>query len=520
MMTTTTRVLAACAALAAGAIANAVQAQQRPPGPLADFVADPNNGATPLQQNAGFAVQAMCAALNVEGGGGPTGGFNNEDDGRLDLYLRCNELVQTAGDLRGNPTTPRSLNVSSPELLAAIQQVSGEEIAAQGSLSTQVSAGQFANIGGRLSALRFGSAAAVARGRVAALGTPADTPSVRQAHASLADTGQALGGGAAADSESPQVRNPWGWFIESSYGFGEREQTLNEDPFDFDSYSVTTGTDYNLGSGVLGFSVGYDNYTADFDNGLLVSGGDVEVKGVSGSIFGAWFGGGGWSLNGIGTYGELESDITRRVLYTPDPSNVCNPACGASRSLTGSPDGSYVALGATLAYDFLAGGWQISPSLSASYRDVDIDGFDEADSVVNGGLALRYPEQSIESKRSILALALAHPISTTWGVLTPNLRAEWHHEFEDEPRTLRAKYAVEDQLEVVDGSDPQDFSTTCTISCFSFLTEQVEADYGIAGVGLTAVFAQRVQLYLYYEALLGVSDLESNSLALGIRGQF
>ena len=45
-------------------------------------------------------------------------------------------------------------------------------------------------------------------------------------------------------------------------------------------------------------------------------------------------------------------------------------------------------------------------------------------------------------------------------------------------------------------------------------------DYGVAGIGLSAVFSQRVQLYLYYEALLGVSDLASSSLALGIRGQF
>ena len=35
-----------------------------------------------------------------------------------------------------------------------------------------------------------------------------------------------------------------------------------------------------------------------------------------------------------------------------------------------------------------------------------------------------------------------------------------------------------------------------------------------------AVFAQRLQAYLYYEALVGVSDVSSNSIALGLRGQF
>lgn len=503
-----TRILAACVALMGVVTATTVQAQA-----LSDFVNDTSNGATPLQQGAGVAVQRMCVALNGAVAGG---GFNLPDDGQLDAYLRCNELVQTAAQRRGSTTTTRSLNLSAQELLAALQQISGEEVAAQGSMSTQVSAGQFANIGGRLSALRFGTAATAARGRVAALGAPGDSPDPRQSYASLTG-GRALGGGAASDAEAPQVRNPWGWFLESSYGFGDRDATQNEDPFDFDSYSVTTGSDYNFGNGVLGFAVGYDNYQADFNKGLLVSGGDVEVKGVSGSLFGAWFGGGGWSLNGIGTYGKLESDVTRLALYPNLNPVACTPepCAGASRSFTGSPDGSYVALGATLGYDFLAGGWQISPSLSASYRDVDIDGFDETDTAPNGGLALRYQEQSIESKRSILALALARPISRPWGVLTPNFRAEWHHEFEEDARTLRAKYKVEDQLET---SAAQDFN--CSVSCFSFLTDEVEADYAIAGVGLSAVFSQRVQVYLYYEAVLGISDLNANSLALGLRGQF
>lgn len=494
-----TRILAGCVALIGVVSAATVQAQA-----LIDFVNDTNNGATELQRNAGVAVQRMCGSLNVEGGGGSTGGFNLTAgaDGLRDLYLRCNELVQTAADIGDIGTQNRSMQLQAGELLAVLQQVSGEEIAAQGSLSTQVSAGQFANIGGRLSALRFGTAAAAAGGRVAALG-PA---------------GRALGGGAASDAENPQVRSPWGWFVESSYGFGDREQTSNEDPFDFDSYSVTTGTDYNFGNGVLGFAVGYDNYTADFNNGLLVSGGDVEVKGVSGSLFAAWSGGTGWSLNGIGTYGKLESDVTRRTLYVSRNGACAVEACGADRSFRGSPDGSYVAVGATLSYDFRPGGWQISPSLSAAYRDVDIDSFDETDSVAGGGLALRYQEQSIESKRSILGLAFSRPISRAWGVLTPSLHAEWHHEFEDDSRTLRAKYAAEDNLTIAPHSSAQDFN--CNVSCFSFLTDEVEADYAIAGVGFSALFSQRVQVYLQYEALLGISDLTSNSLALGIRGQF
>lgn len=314
-----------------------------------------------------------------------------------------------------------------------------------------------------------------------------------------------LGGGASADSAG--VEQPVGWFLESSYGFGDHDQTENEDAFDFDAISVTSGADYNFGRGVVGFAVGYDRYQADFDDATLVSGGEAEVEGMSGSLFAGLFGE-GLNLNAIATYGKLESEVSRRAIY--DSENAACVGCGAARTLRGSPDGDYIALGATLGYDWAAGGWDIAPALSVSYRDVSIDGYDEIDTFPDGGLALRYEEQSIESTRAILGVTISRPISRSFGVLTPSLRAEWHHEFEDDARAVRARY-------VLDGS-PGEFA--CSVSCFTMFTDPVDADFGVASLGLTAVFAQRMQLYFVYEALLGVDSLSSSSIAAGLRGQF
>ena len=470
---------------------------------LDTWVDNAANGATDLQRSVGHAVASTCRMLAQQGG------FSlPENTARRDLYLRCNEMVVTADVLNGNPGAGRrSLGYTqAAQLKAALQQVSGEELAAQGSLSTQVSSGQFANISGRLNALRFGGASAASRGRVAALDSQ---PRNRELYADTANMPR-LGAGASADASADRR---WGWFVESSYGFGDHDQTDSEDAFDFDSVSVSTGTDYNFGSAVLGFSAGFDNYKADFDGATLVSGGDVEVKGVSGSLFGAYFGE-SWSVNGIATYGSLDSDVTRRTQYVSLNAG-CSPVCGASRELKGSPDGSYVALGVTLSRDFSAGGWDITPSLTGSYRDVDIDSYSERDTFANGGLALAYDDQKIESSRAIVGLALSRPISKAFGVLTPNARVEWHHEFEDDARVLRAKYQVESDLGL---SAQNNFS--CAVSCFAFSTDAVDSDFAVAGVGLSATFAQRLQAYLYYEALLGVENLSSNSLALGIRGSF
>ncbi|MFC4312748.1 autotransporter domain-containing protein [Steroidobacter flavus] len=476
-----TRTVAYCAMAAAGACATAVHAQTASQtGALSLFVNDPLSAASNLQQQTGYAVQGMCTSLAGEGGLRLTGA-------KQDLFLRCNEMVETARVFQGIPAgTGRNMGYTDrSQLLAAVQQVSGEELAAQGTMSTQVSSGQFSNIGGRLTALRMGTA------------------------------NQRFGGGAAADEQATSAEGKkLGWFAESSYGFGDQDQTVAVDAFDYDSVSVTTGVDYNFGSSVLGFSLGYDNYKADFDHAVFVSGGDVEVKGISGSVFGGYFGE-GWTVSGIATYGSLSSDVSRRVVY--DSANAaCNPSCGAVRTMTGSPDGSYIALGATVGYDFHLGGWDLTPSLSGSYRDVDIDGYSETDQA-GGGLALRYDDQTIKSTRSIVGVALSRPISRTFGVLVPSLRGEWHHEFEDDARTVRAKYVLEDSL-ALGASDPKNFS--CSISCFSMLTDQVDADFGVASIGLSAVFPRRLQAYLVYEALLGTSNVSGNSIAAGLRGQF
>lgn len=507
--TLATRTVACCAIAAAGACATAVHAQTASQnGALSIFVNDAQSNATNLQRQAGYAVQGMCGSLAAEGGLRLTGA-------KQDLFLRCNEMVETARVFQLiQPGTGRNLGYTQrSQLLAAVQQVSGEELAAQGVLSKQVSAGQFSNIGGRLSALRMGSGRATTRGRVAM-----NEQEYGAAHDALyagslyGEPDRRVGGGASAD-EQGGTENRLGWFVESSYGFGDQDQTAAEDAFDFDSVSVTTGTDYNFGSSVVGISVGYDRYNADFDSAAFVSGGDVKVDGISGSLFAGYFGE-GWTLSGIATYGKLESDVNRRVVY--GSSNAACVACGALRTMSGSPDGDYVALGLTVGYEINVGGWDITPSVSASYRDVDIDGYTEADGG-GGGLNLRYDDQKIESTRSIVGIQLSRPISRSFGVLVPSLRAEWHHEFDDDVREVRAKYALEDTL-LTGASGAKDFS--CQISCFTMLTDRTDGDYAVASVGLSATFPHRVQFYLFYEALLGTANVTGNSIAAGLRGQF
>jgi uncharacterized protein YhjY with autotransporter beta-barrel domain len=498
-------------------------AQGRPPatGPLADFVNDPANGATDLQIQAGNAVQVACVALN---GYAQDIGLQNGFDltgTEGDLFERCNEMVMTAADLQGSTTTTRSLNIEGDELLAIMQQVSGEELHAQGTMSTRVTNGQFANIAGRLNALRIGGSSAALGGRVAATGTYDDPSRNSPTYQDVSlDSRMLTGGGAQDDADISGSR--WGWFLEGSFATGDRDETVAENGFDFDSTSFTLGVDYLLDSGVIGASIGIDAYEADFNPSMVVSGGNVEVEGTSGSLFGALFRD-RWYFDGILSFGRLDSDTARDAFYVSN-----NPACapapcpGVNTTLGGETEGDFVSAGMSVGYDYNRGNWDITPQLSLAYRDIGLDSYSETDPS-GGGLALAYDKQEIKSLKSIIGVAFAGNFSRDFGILSPQFRIEWHHEFEDDPSRLIAKYAVEDQLAalgVQGAAGAGTFSFSNCISCFLINGDEIDTDFGVASAGLSAVFSRRIQIYGVIDTLLGLDHLSSTAFSAGIRGQF
>jgi outer membrane autotransporter protein len=509
--------------LATGLLATEASAQRVPAqGPLADFVNDPGNGASQLQQATGNAVQMACGALNAYGESIGVGGGFGLTGQEGDLFERCNEMVQTAAELQGNSNTTRSLGLESDELLAVMQQVSDEELHGQNTLSTRVTNGQFSNIAGRLNAVRLGGSSAALGGRVAATGTHDDPYRQSPAYQDVSLDGRVMsGGGAAGDADIAGSR--WGWFLEGSYATGDRDETLAENGFDFDSTSFTLGVDYLLDSGVIGASIGIDNYEADFVPTQLVNGGSVDVEGTTGSIFGALFRD-QWYFDAILSYGALDSSTSRAAFYSSN-----NPACtpapcpGVNTTLLGDTDGDFVSGGATVGYDFVRGNWDITPSASLSYRDISLDGYSEVDSSGGGGLSLAYDDQEIKSFKSILSVAVTGNFSRSFGILSPQFRVEWHHEFEDDPARLIAKYDVENQLALqgVQGAAGAGvFTLSQCISCFVINGDEIDTDFGVVALGLSAVFSRRIQIYGVVESLVGREYLDSTGFSAGIRGQF
>ncbi len=96
-------------------------------------------------------------------------------------------------------------------------------------------------------------------------------------------------------------------------------------------------------------------------------------------------------------------------------------------------------------------------------------------------------------------------------------RADWFHEFEDDPRAINVKYAMEDQL-AGQGSFISGF-TGC-VSCFTMTSDAPDTDYFVVGAGVAAAYRNGLQSFLMFEGLLGYENLTAYSVTIGLRGQF
>jgi len=498
--------------------------------PIGDFVTNANLDGTNMGRAAN-AVQVTCAELIAIGATNPLG-MGQEHE----LWRRCNELVVTAVEFNngapipddGNPMTPppRTLGYcessgcsNDGDLLAAFQQVNGEEVQAGANLSQTASYDQFSTIGARVAALRGGSSS-----------------SVTSVAANSADFMYGSGGGAAADSAAPF--GPWGWFVRGTYTSGERDPSEAatsfagaENGFDYDQYGVTIGIDHRSGSSVFGFALGYNSYEVEMQT-VRAAGtaqnaadaGTIETDSINGTFFYDVSSENNVYFSALAGFGSQSFDMLRNFIYFEGP-NSSNPTVNnQQRFMTADPDGDSFSAAFTLGRAVVRGSWVFDPYLGVTHDRVTVDGFAEVDSGNAGigikGMQLAFDEQKIDSVRSRLGFQLSNNVNTSFGSVRPMFSAEWFHEFEDNARVIRAKYSLEDTLATNNQGDfTAGFGADC-VSCFDIVSDDPEDDYFVVGLGIAATTQRGLQSFLMVEGLLGHSYLSAVAVTVGLRGQF
>lgn len=395
-----------------------------------------------------------------------------------DLLTQCSLII-------GNSDNPN-------EQLAAINALTPEEISAQQTTGIDFSAIQLGNIASRVTALRQGTTGFTTSGlNILHKGR---TIPIEQ----LAGLIKHFTGGSSGDDDAPTASqndlfsSRLGIFVNGNVISGDKEETLNEAGFDFDSIGLTLGVDYRFtGSFVLGVALGYNDSETTFNN----NGGGLDGKGASVSVYGTYFTPRLY-FDFIGTTGRTDFDSARTIVY--------QTVVGTEeRTAVGTTDGDTDALGVSFGYDFARGGWTFGPTLAVSSIKIEVDPFTESGA---GGLNLAFDKQTAKSMTIQTGFAFSYAWSRSWGVLQPHARLAYVKETKNDAQVINVRFAADPF--VGDGSP----STGITV-----VTDQPDEEFMRWGVGASAILANGVSAFVDYETYAGLDFIESHELTFGVR---
>ena len=493
-------------------------------------VSDEGPGLTPLtyanavETEAAAANQAAFDVLNVacnadgrfdqtpvpEFADAPMGGDCTEE--AFAIFRTSRELVHTANELQGSGPTISSLGHDLEGLGLAMRWTAAEEFAAQGSMATDFANDQLSNLAARMSALRFG-----ARGF-----TFAAMPVNPGGDTRVASLEHPRGGGASGD-EGVEIYSPWGGFINGAFGWGTKEPTDLENPFDFDGSEVTAGIDYRFSNNfILGGMVGYTEQTVDFDesaSSTSVVDGKIKAEGFSYIAFGM-FEGERLTFSASLGYQSLDYESVRNIYYpsfNPDIESVVGTALSR-------PDSTLYMGTMNLAYGMNLGRLTIEPYINMEYRDITIDQFTEdratnaLDPVDERNFSLIVGEQSIKSSIGAFGVNLNLILTPSFAVVVPFVSFEARKEFEDSSRSISAEYVGLDVL------NPNGFVVP---------TDVIDDSYTQGSIGLSMVLRGgrprnnqdgaiygRLQAFVQYSTINGLQHYDIEYISGGFRYAF
>jgi outer membrane autotransporter protein len=432
--------------------AGAASAQSLPPAPSPSPSPSPSPQSPTSSQGSGSAfisrtLQAItdnCVALSNS----PT----PLSGARADLFTQCTDIIN-ASDIS--------------EQDAAVLAVIDDENPGVGTNATDASVSQVQALSDRLFALREGSTGI----QIAGLGEGTLRYGLDEHSASGSDGGM------------PRL----GAFLNGLGFVGTQDQRGEQAPYDFSGGGVTVGADYRFGDNVVaGLAFGWTRRDSNFDNGS-----DYQSDSYSPSVYASWFGD-AFFVDGIFTYTRTTHDLDRRIRYNVAGTPVI-------RTASADPNANEYAASVGGGYDFVFDELTVGPRVQVNYLHWDLESFTESGA---GGLNLKNRSQDTDSLTSVVGAEASYAHSTEFGVLVPQIRIGWVHEFENDSRRINGFFAVENAAPM------------------NVFTEKPDRDYAALGLSLSGTFAHGWSAFFDYETLLALSDVSLNRFTVGARLEF
>ena len=367
--------------------------------------------------------------------------------------------------------------------------LANDEVATQKRMMEAMMNQQNANVQARLAALRRG-----ARG-INVGGFSMNLNGLQLPGNVLLAATNDVGTGADGDVGGGLLGNRLGVFINGQISYGSKDATLNEAGFDFDTGGVTIGADYRFTDDfVAGLALGYANTDVELDQ----RGGELDSKGYGLSLYGTYYKGDNFFLEGLLGYGKGDLDQIRNARFVVGDFSVYS-------SFEASPDVSNYAASIGGGYDYfhLDSGLTTTFFARLNYLKSKIDGYSESEVARANlsGMAVAVKDQSYKSVTSDIGLQVQKAFSFDWGVLIPYARAEWEHEFENDAPVITASY----------------LGNAAGAGLMRFYGSELDANYGRVGLGASAQFMHGFSGFVSYDKLVGYQDFDQNDWSFGLR---
>lgn len=286
------------------------------------------------------------------------------------------------------------------------------------------------------------------------------------------------------------------WFDQS------RPAYSNERGYDGDRYGGTIGADYRIGTtSHVGLMLAYEKYSMTFDQELpgvnfvpQDNAGGTKSKTFTATVFASFSLSDSAWLDASAGLGWSDNDFRRNAVFQPSTRTLSREVRAA-----GSADGKQAFASIGVGYDYADGPLSIGPYVRGRYTHSEVDAYSETD-LNNTGLAMNVGKQKATSLAGILGVRSSYAIGASWGVVVPQIRLEYEHEFEDDPRTTLTSFVL----------DPNNLQ-------FPIVNDAPDRNYFNAGIGLLFVLPNGVMPYIDYEALLGYSNFDRHRVTAGIR---
>lgn len=410
---------------------------------LGDAIIQFSGNQSNLLAQTGRYVGVVCDALD---GAGAT-------DDLADVQAACNAFADNANEINQGSTVT-SDGFTAEQLLAGLEDIAPDEIAAIAAGFTDSAQDQMADISGRLAFLRSGIATGVASSHYGNYG------------------------GAAGDDASKLS-----YFVNTNYGFGDKDTTAQESGFDYDGYGLTFGVDYRFEDNMVGgVALSYSESEVDFDR----NGGSTDADGLGLTVYGSYYLD-DYYFDAVLGYGQHDYDGSRNI-------NIGSIGVGTATSST-EADSLSLSLGA--GYSTTINEWNTDYFARLDWLQVDIDGYNETGSF----LAMNVGDQEVDSLQVVLGGQVSRSFSQKWGALVPYASLDWRFETDDEIRVVTASYAADD----------------ITNNLLTFNSDDSDSNYGLLSLGANFVLAKGRQVFVNYDTVIGLEDVSGNTLTAGFR---